>query len=291
MAVSLLPRPPSRQSGQGSFPLLAVITLLVSICFCCDRVSSTSSSSGSTSDHLHRDPGGQALSDFCTFQAPDRQCPVPPTVASVDVNAYTGLWFEVAISARFKILSQRGIRCATANYTADGTGPYIMEEINKITSLATVAVTAGSEIWNATKTLYKQSRFISKQDILRPDPDVRAGVLGRAVQSPKEPGKLTVTFRGFPGAYWIIALEGRASEGYEVAMVYGCQVLPPFLQTPNGIENETIFIIARKRDIPRERIDKLVAYAKGVGINLTLDNILIPASFDGCSGRTLSPAP
>eukprot|EP00244_Chara_vulgaris_P004649 TRINITY_DN1925_c1_g1_i3.p1 TRINITY_DN1925_c1_g1~~TRINITY_DN1925_c1_g1_i3.p1 ORF type:complete len:503 (+),score=69.14 TRINITY_DN1925_c1_g1_i3:258-1766(+) len=165
----------------------------------------------------------------------------------------------------------------------------VIQEAQKISSLVLPVMAAAVEIKEAAETIRNDNRFISKQGILRPEGVAVTGIRGRAVQSPTEPGKLAVNFGGFPGAYWLIALEGEPSEGYEVAVIYGCQDFPPFLQSVSR-RGETVFIIARKREIPEATVNRLVAFAKALGINISGDNVFILGNSKDCTGRTFSTA-
>ncbi|GBG75481.1 hypothetical protein CBR_g20112 [Chara braunii] len=165
----------------------------------------------------------------------------------------------------------------------------VIQETQKISSLILTTMSAGVEIKEAAETIRKENRFISKQGILRPGGIAVTGIRGQAVQNPKEPGKITVNFGGFPGAYWLIALEGEPAEGYEVAVIYGCQDLPPFLQSLRR-QDDSVFIIARKREIPEATVNRLLAFAKGLGINTSGDNVFIRGNSRDCTGRTFSTA-
>lgn len=54
---------------------------------------------------------------FCRRSSSRESCPDPPTSAHVDLNAYTGTWYQVASTARYKLSFDSGLVCEQANYT------------------------------------------------------------------------------------------------------------------------------------------------------------------------------
>ncbi len=97
-------------------------------------------------------------------------------VKKVDLNRYTGLWYEIA---RLPNSFEKGLECVTATYTLRSDGDI--------------------EVINAGR---KQSDHLKK-----------SSAKGKAwVPDPKEPAKLKVSFFWpFSGAYWIIALDSNYS--------------------------------------------------------------------------------
>jgi len=102
-----------------------------------------------------------------------------PTVEEVDLNRYSGLWYEIA---RLPNSFERGLECVTATYTLKSSGK--VEVLNKG--------------FSAKKGKFKSSR-------------------GRAwVPDENEPGRLKVSFFWpFAGNYYIISLD----TDYQYALV------------------------------------------------------------------------
>lgn len=114
------------------------------------------------------------------FQACSTQQPPLEVVKKVDIEQYTGTWYEIArLPNRF----EKGLKCVTATYK--------MREDGKIT-----VINKGHKIDNPQET--KQVQGWAK------------------IPNPEVPGKIKVTFFWpFFGKYWIIDLD----ENYQHALV------------------------------------------------------------------------
>jgi lipocalin len=114
------------------------------------------------------------------FQACSTQQPPLEVVKKVDIEQYTGTWYEIArLPNRF----EKGLKCVTATYK--------MREDGKIT-----VINKGNKIDNPQET--KQVQGWAK------------------IPNPEVPGKIKVTFFWpFFGKYWIINLD----ENYQHALV------------------------------------------------------------------------
>ncbi|GJP40312.1 hypothetical protein CLOM_g24592 [Closterium sp. NIES-68] len=61
-----------------------------------------------------------ASASFCADYLQAFKCPKLPSFDTVDISKYTGRWYEVALTARFRFQSEVGLTCTTADYTANG---------------------------------------------------------------------------------------------------------------------------------------------------------------------------
>lgn len=89
---------------------------------------------------------------------------------------------------------------------------------------------------------------------------------------------------GLSDPYWIIALEGLPSRGYDAALVYSC--------TENNLL-ETIqqgfFVLSRQRTLLPATLDRFLAVASSLGVDLDCEN---PFLTSGCnSGEPQVEAP
>jgi hypothetical protein len=89
---------------------------------------------------------------------------------------------------------------------------------------------------------------------------------------------------GLTDPYWIIALEGLPSRGYDAALVYSC--------TENNLL-ETIqqgfFVLSRQRTLLPATLDRFLAVASSLGVDLDCEN---PFLTSGCnSGEPQVEAP
>lgn len=169
-------------------------------------------------------------------------CPNPKT-SEVDLEAYSGTWYEIGSTAQFKARSEKDLACVTARYSVIPDG----ELAGKVR-----VRNGGYNISSGTDT------FIIGY----------ASVVSR--------GRLAVTF--FPGApagdYRVIYLQGKAKNGYEVAIVYSCA------DTNAGI-SQGLFILSRTPTLPRtHRVEDLLDYVSDQGIDLETANKLVLTSQD-----------
>lgn len=55
---------------------------------------------------------------FCSRARASKSCPTPPTFDSVNLQAYLGHWYEIGSTASFKLLTESGLVCDQAQYSA-----------------------------------------------------------------------------------------------------------------------------------------------------------------------------
>lgn len=102
------------------------------------------------------------------------------TISELNLNAYTGTWYEIA---RLPNSFEKGLKCITANYSLNPDG--------------TIRVLNSGQSIDSPK---KQSNAVGKAKMVNPD----------------EPGKLKVSFQWpFYGKYWILQLD----KDYQYAIV------------------------------------------------------------------------
>ncbi|CAI5971409.1 unnamed protein product, partial [Closterium sp. NIES-65] len=61
-----------------------------------------------------------ASASFCADYLDAFKCPKLASFDTVDISAYTGRWYEVALTARFHYEREVGLTCTTADYTPNG---------------------------------------------------------------------------------------------------------------------------------------------------------------------------
>ncbi|CAI5988880.1 unnamed protein product [Closterium sp. NIES-64] len=61
-----------------------------------------------------------ASASFCADYLDAFKCPKLASFDTVDISAYTGRWYEVALTARFHYEREVGLACTTADYTPNG---------------------------------------------------------------------------------------------------------------------------------------------------------------------------
>jgi len=50
-------------------------------------------------------------------------CPEVTTADNIELGSYTGDWYEVSVSAQFKLRNEAGLKCDKARYTLGAPGP------------------------------------------------------------------------------------------------------------------------------------------------------------------------
>ncbi|CAI5503315.1 unnamed protein product [Closterium sp. Naga37s-1] len=60
---------------------------------------------------------------FCADYVKAFKCPTLPSVDDIALGKYTGRWYEIGSTARFRFTFELGLTCTTANYTAKGVTP------------------------------------------------------------------------------------------------------------------------------------------------------------------------
>eukprot|EP01139_Manchomonas_bermudensis_P000241 Amastigsp_a228_864.p1 type:complete len:197 gc:universal Amastigsp_a228_864:31-621(+) len=155
-------------------------------------------------------------------------CPNPPVNTTVVWSAFLGEWYQLATSRLSKDVFEQDLVCVTAGYALESSGDFI--------------------------SVNNSGRKGS------PDgPLVEAEGKAKIVA----PGKLAVTFGvdiGVYAPYWITQLYGKASSGYEVAVIYSCnQIL--------GLDVQWVWILSRTPELPAPiTFDSLYATATSQGI-------------------------
>lgn len=170
---------------------------------------------------------GDSLTEVCKPVAP-KTCP-SPSVIDVNPSVYfSGRWFEIATTERFRTQTEAGLTCISADYY-----------FNPCDKDATVAVVNNG---------------------MRADGTHNTAV-GRARQAAA--GKFEVSFFGpFFGPYWVIHVEASDEHPYAVALVFSCsrsdQTLWILSRTPelpsSGSSYEQLLDIARSKGVAVDTI-------------------------------------
>ena len=165
------------------------------------------------------------------------QCTNVSGLESVELDKYLGNWYQLAATKEFYNKFEKDAQCIYANYTIDPIDP---QQII------------------VTNTLQRNGE--------------RDCVVGSAVQSTQNSGELQVKFAPFaPSApYKIIHLktndEGEYETNdkgeYEIALVYSCTSFGPISF------GEFLWILARTPTISEDHYNKMVSFAKKVGIDV-----------------------
>jgi len=140
-----------------------------------------------------------------------RTCPNVPTVRGFELSAYTGRWYQVAVTALFAERTEDNKPCVTADYKLQGPNVQVINCKQDAPANATSGATVGC----------------------------LEGVAFPPAKG-EPPAELSVQFPGapFPGPYNIIGLSGKASAGYRVALVYSCTA-------GGGFFTQGLFLLSR----------------------------------------------
>jgi apolipoprotein D and lipocalin family protein len=165
----------------------------------------------------------------------------------VNLEAYSGVWYEIGSTAIIKSRTEADLVCITARYSVISSGNL------------TGAVRVRNEGYNTSSGEF-------------------ATIIGYA--SVVGQGRLGVSF--FPGAppadYRIIYLTGNAEDKYETAIVYSCE------EDQGGFQS--LYVLSRKPklDDEDESVQKLLAFAANQGIVLEPNNqfVLTPQDSITC---------
>eukprot|EP01104_Vermistella_antarctica_P015454 TRINITY_DN508_c0_g9_i1.p1 TRINITY_DN508_c0_g9~~TRINITY_DN508_c0_g9_i1.p1 ORF type:complete len:217 (-),score=26.95 TRINITY_DN508_c0_g9_i1:57-668(-) len=156
------------------------------------------------------------LAAACSDVASAAAC---PDVATVDINttSYLGVWYEIATSPLAKDTFERDCYCTHANYTAESA-----DSLN-------VFNTCNKDSVNGTLSLIHGTATIANAS---------------------EPGKLSVSFGGPPGPYWIIMLD----PSYEWVVVWSCtDVL--------GLQADIMWVLSRTPTLDSTLFTKITTQA------------------------------
>jgi lipocalin len=151
------------------------------------------------------------------------QSPPPATVPELDIKAYSGFWLQAYANQNVMESIERDVVCSAAYYT--------LEEDGSI-------------------GVHNSGNYDS------PD-GPPSGVTGKATQpDPAYPGRLVVSFEGFPGgSYWILGLGPVVGGQYEWSIV-------------SGRSQEDLFILARNLDeFETKYADDVLAMVHDMGFN------------------------
>ena len=171
--------------------------------------------------------GGCFDSTGCTAHSLSALAP-----AATCVGADLGPWYEIADSASFKELFEKGLQCTVANYTLQGSGNGTYVEVDNY------------------------GRYDSPTGPIK-----RA--IGKALQV--SGAKLKVKFPGAPvyAPYWIVDLLGDASTGFSVSLVWSCSSVLGVFTFSN------MWVLSRTPQLPAGvTLDDLYAKATALGIDV-----------------------
>jgi lipocalin len=92
-----------------------------------------------------------------------------------------------------------------------------------------------------------------------------SSVSGYATVNGSDASKLNVAItplpgKAFPAPYWILAVDGSSSSGYDAALVYSCA------EVPTGGIGQTLWILSRNPTLSSDVIDKFLTLADSLGI-------------------------
>jgi len=197
--------------------------------------------------------GGPPPGVGSTIPANGRTCPNVPTVRGFELSAYTGRWYQVAVTALFAERTEDNKPCVTADYKLQGPNVQVINCKQDAPANATSRATVGC----------------------------LEGVAFPPAKG-EPPAELAVQFPGapFPGPYNIIGLSGKASEGYRVALVYSCTA-------GGGFFSQGLFLLSRTPQLGFfELLSWYVRFLR-TGIKLAKNNpiVLTPQGRKRCAYR------
>lgn len=96
-------------------------------------------------------------------------------------------------------------------------------------------------------------------------------ISGTAAVNGSDDSKLSVTFRPLPGKlfpapYWILAVDGASSSGYNAALVYSCS------NVLTGGVDQTLWVLARSPSLSTDVTNRFLNQAASLGIKQTCDS-------------------
>lgn len=159
-------------------------------------------------------PDGAAPADPADPAAPTATCPPEPSTVPVDPATYfNGLWFQSAVSSDAARFAASDNQCVTANYTLTFPEP------------------------DSPSVLVNNCQYFkeTKEVVCLPGTATRPDACDNS--------RFLVSF--FPpvvGQYNIVDIYGDPAEGYSVAAVYSCEIIPGL---PAPLRN--LYIISRSR--------------------------------------------
>jgi len=168
------------------------------------------------------------------MQVEGKKCPPNvPTNNTISLEAYQGVWYQIATNQKFENSREKGLVCVEAIYTLEGGSPPTI----KVNNTGIYGPGTGKE-------------------------GQVSSAIGKAKQV--EGGKLKVSFfADIYGPYWVTQLYGEAADGYSVAVIWSCEDFGPF-----SFGND-LWVLSRTRQLPPGiTLDSIYAVAQADGIDV-----------------------
>lgn len=104
-----------------------------------------------------------------------------------------------------------------------------------------------------------------------------------ATQNATAKGRLEIYNQGLDAPYWIIALEGLPSKGYDAVLVYSCTENPLL----NTIQQKFL-VLSRETSLIPAILNRFLNVMASIGINLDCENLFLTS---GCNSYPLAETP
>lgn len=176
------------------------------------------------------------------------RCNNLPVVKNVDLDAYTGLWYQIYASGDARRVSS--IYCVTANYTLSQKSPVMIDVLNC-----------------QDRQEFDKPQCVEGTASIRPDAEYDS--------------QLQVSFseRAPPGDYNIVALLGYPNYGYHAAAVYSCSILE---QQAERI-SDGFFILSRTPYAPAFILRRMLAELRCNGYEVNFNEFVKTIHYPNCT--------